>query len=110
MNSSEFLQLLVAQLQNQNPLNPTNPTTFVTQTAQLTMVQALQAVQTSSAQTNQEMGVMASTSMIGKTVSGTLSNGTPFSGLVSSVSVTASGPNLNVGSQSVPLASVSSVS
>ncbi len=53
---------------------------------------------------------MASTSMIGKTVSGTLSNGTPFSGLVSSVSVTASGPNLNVGSQSVPLASVSSVS
>jgi flagellar basal-body rod modification protein FlgD len=29
-----FLQLLVAQLQNQDPLNPTDSTTFVTQLAQ----------------------------------------------------------------------------
>jgi flagellar basal-body rod modification protein FlgD len=29
-----FLQLLVAQLQNQDPLNPTDGTTFVTQLAQ----------------------------------------------------------------------------
>ena len=29
-----FLQLLVSQLQNQDPLNPTDSTTFVTQLAQ----------------------------------------------------------------------------
>jgi flagellar basal-body rod modification protein FlgD len=29
-----FLQLLVAQLQNQDPLNPADPTTFMTQLAQ----------------------------------------------------------------------------
>jgi flagellar basal-body rod modification protein FlgD len=109
MNSSEFMQLLVAQLQNQNPLSPTDPTTFITQTSQLTMVQALQNLETSTTQSNQEIGVMASSSMIGRTISGTLSDGTPFSGTVSSVQVTSSGPQLNIGSSSVPLSSVTSI-
>jgi len=34
-----FLQLLVAQLQNQDPLDPSDPTQFVTQLAQFTQVQ-----------------------------------------------------------------------
>jgi flagellar basal-body rod modification protein FlgD len=33
-NQSTFLQLLVAQLKNQNPTQPTDGTTFVTQLAQ----------------------------------------------------------------------------
>lgn len=34
VDKNMFLQLLVAQLQNQDPLNPTDSTTFVTQLAQ----------------------------------------------------------------------------
>jgi flagellar basal-body rod modification protein FlgD len=34
VNSDMFLQLLVAQLKNQDPLNPTDSTQFVTQLAQ----------------------------------------------------------------------------
>ena len=34
-----FLQLLVAQLQNQDPTNPTDSTTFVTQLAQMQQLQ-----------------------------------------------------------------------
>ena len=37
--STEFLQLLIAQLKNQNPSNPTDGTTFVTQLATFTNVQ-----------------------------------------------------------------------
>jgi flagellar basal-body rod modification protein FlgD len=37
--STEFLQLLIAQLQNQDPSNPTDGTTFVTQLATFTDVQ-----------------------------------------------------------------------
>jgi flagellar hook assembly protein FlgD len=37
--STEFLQLLIAQLQNQDPENPTDGTTFVTQLAEFTGVQ-----------------------------------------------------------------------
>jgi flagellar basal-body rod modification protein FlgD len=34
VNQNMFLQLLVTQLQNQDPMNPTDSTTFVTQLAQ----------------------------------------------------------------------------
>ena len=50
-NKSTFLQLLVAQIRNQNPLNPTDGTQFVTQLAQfsqleqsLSMAQDLSAI------------------------------------------------------------------
>lgn len=35
-NTDTFLKLLVAQLQNQNPLQPSDPIEFVTQLAQFT--------------------------------------------------------------------------
>ncbi|MGH9440576.1 MAG: flagellar hook capping FlgD N-terminal domain-containing protein [Terriglobia bacterium] len=38
-NTAAFLQLLVAQLKNQDPTNPMNPTTFVTQLAEFNDVQ-----------------------------------------------------------------------
>lgn len=38
-NEDVFLQLLVAQLQNQDPDNPVDGTTFVTQLAQFTTLQ-----------------------------------------------------------------------
>ncbi len=36
-----FLQLLVAQIQNQNPLDPTDSTTFITQLAQFSDLEQL---------------------------------------------------------------------
>lgn len=39
-----FMQLLVAQIQNQNPLNPTDGTEYVSQLAQLTQVQSMETM------------------------------------------------------------------
>ena len=39
-----FLQLLVSQLQNQDPLNPTDSTTFVTQLAQFSQLEQTIAI------------------------------------------------------------------
>lgn len=36
-----FLQLIVAQMQNQDPMNPTSQDTYMTQLAQLAMVQSI---------------------------------------------------------------------
>ena len=41
-----FLQLLVSQLQNQDPLNPTDSTTFVTQLAQFSELEQVMAIRT----------------------------------------------------------------
>jgi flagellar basal-body rod modification protein FlgD len=41
-----FLQLLVSQLQNQDPLNPTDSTTFVTQLAQFSELEQVIGIRT----------------------------------------------------------------
>jgi flagellar basal-body rod modification protein FlgD len=41
-----FLQLLVAQLQNQDPLNPTDSTQFVSQMAQFSELEQVMGIRT----------------------------------------------------------------
>lgn len=41
LNMESFLQLIVAQMQNQDPMNPTSQDTYMTQLAQLAMVQSI---------------------------------------------------------------------
>ena len=45
-NSNTFLKLLVAQMQNQNPLNPADPTQFVSQLAQFSALEQTIAMRT----------------------------------------------------------------
>ncbi len=109
MNSQEFLQLLVAQLTNQNPLNPANPTQLMAQTAQLTMVQSMQTMQQEMTSMTGVSSEQAAVSMLGKNVTATDSNGNPLTGSVSAVNMTSTGPLLTVGSQQIPLASITGI-
>lgn len=84
-NSQTFLDLLVAQLKNQDPDNPTDPTAFMTEIAQLTAVQSQTSL-------NAEEQTVAADSMLGQTVSGTGSGGSKVSGTVTSVLLGSSGP------------------
>lgn len=105
-----FLNLLVAQLKYQDPLNPTSGTQFLSQTAQLTEVETMNQLESQVSQEVTSQQQMASTSMIGQTVSATLSDGTTVSGVVQGVSLTTSGgPTLDVNGTSVPLSAVQSV-
>lgn len=89
-NSQTFLQLLVAQLKNQNPDNPTDPTSFMTEIAQLTAVQSQTSL-------NAEEQTVAADSMIGRSVNGNQSTGQQVSGTVTGVILTSSGaPELEV--------------
>jgi flagellar basal-body rod modification protein FlgD len=45
LGQDTFLQLLVAEMQNQDPLNPMDSTTFVTQLAQFQMLDDLNAIE-----------------------------------------------------------------
>ena len=92
-NSQTFLQLLVAQLKNQDPSSPADPTQFMTEIAQLTAVQS-QTTLTAEEQT------VAADSMLGRAVTGTGSNGQPVTGVVSSVLLpTTGGPELELAGQ-----------
>jgi flagellar basal-body rod modification protein FlgD len=107
-NSQTFLQLLVAQLENQDPTNPTDPTSFMTEIAQLTAVQSQTSL-------SAEEQTVAADSMIGLTVAGTGSSGASLTGQVTGVLLSSSGaPTLEVDtgtdqSQNLALTSVTSV-
>ena len=84
-NSQTFLNLLVAQLKNQNPDNPTDPTSFMTEIAQLTQVQSSTAL-------NSMETTVAADSMIGQDITGNDTSGAAVTGKVSGVTLSSSGP------------------
>jgi flagellar basal-body rod modification protein FlgD len=93
-NSQTFLQLLVAQLENQDPTNPTDPTSFMTEIAQLTAVQSQTSL-------SAEEQTVAADSMIGLTVTGSGASGASITGQVTGVLLSSSGaPTLEVDSGS----------
>ncbi len=106
MGEQDFLQLLVAQLQNQDPMNPMDNTTYVTQLAQFSSLEQLNSM-------SDKLGTLDSSSaisMIGKQVAYTTtdSSGKPSSasGTVSGVNLQSGRPELIVGNTSVPLSSI----
>lgn len=74
LDSNAFLQLFIAQLQNQDPLNPSDPTELMGQLAQMTMVE--QSYNTATALNNlltaqNNTYAMSAVSLVGGTVTAT---------------------------------------
>jgi flagellar basal-body rod modification protein FlgD len=104
-----FLQLLVAQMKYQDPTSPADSTQFLTQSAQFTNLEKMENL-------SNQMGLMLSSqmafgasSLVGRSVSYTLPDGTSGAGTASGVEFGATGPVLTVGGVSVPISSVVSV-
>jgi flagellar basal-body rod modification protein FlgD len=109
VNADTFLQLLVSQLQNQNPDNPTDPTQFLSETADFEEVEQLTGLQTSMTSLVSSQQASAATSMLGQQVTGSDPSGNPVTGVVSGVQLTSNGPVLTVGNDTVPYSSVTAV-
>ena len=88
---NQFLQLLIAQMKNQDPTSPTDMSQYMSQFAQLSTVE--QAMQTNSKLDAllSSQSLSQANGLIGKTVSFTDSTGANFSGKVVSVSINSDG-------------------
>jgi flagellar basal-body rod modification protein FlgD len=64
INQTDFLQLITAQMKDQNPLSPSDPTQFVTQLEGMSQVSAMQSMQASM----QASSIMNGTSLIGHSI------------------------------------------
>jgi flagellar basal-body rod modification protein FlgD len=60
-NEEIFLQLLVAQIKNQNPLNPTDSTQFMSQLAQFSSLEQLISLNTTVGDIGSALGVTSDT-------------------------------------------------
>lgn len=87
---ADFLELLVAQLNNQDPLNPQDSTEFMSQLAQLETVQGIQDLNASFASFSESMlsnQALQATSLVGRNVlisaeKGHLQTGEPLTGYI----------------------------
>src|SRR5580700_988266 len=68
ISPTQFLRLITAQLQDQNPLQPADPTQFLSQLEGLSQVSSLQGLQTELASNIQAAQMASGTSLLGRTV------------------------------------------
>ena len=100
LGDNTFLQLMVAQLQDQDPLNPTDTSDYLSQLAQFTSLEQETNTATATQQLETQNESSEALSLLGKTVSYTDSSGAAQSGQVSSIDLTGTSPTLTIGSNS----------
>jgi flagellar basal-body rod modification protein FlgD len=93
-NSQTFLQLLVAQLKYQDPMNPTDPSQLLSQTAQMYSVTALNEMESNQQTAEASQATIDGTSLIGKSITATATDGSAVIGQATQVNVTSSGPQI----------------
>ena len=113
ISSSEFLDLMMDSLQDQDPLNPSSsdPTQYLTELAQMTSVEQETNTAQNTSDTAQAQSVSQAIGLIGDSVTYLdQTSGDKITGTVQSVQITSSGPTLTVdGSAGVALSSILNV-
>jgi flagellar basal-body rod modification protein FlgD len=102
LNQNDFLQLLVAQIQYQDPMNPQSDTQMASQMAQFTALQ--QATQSTTS-----LAMMQANGLVGSTVNVQIDQNTSTSGVVSGVVVSDGVPQITVDGQNYNVSQVTSV-
>ena len=102
LNQTDFLKLLVAQIQFQDPMNPQSDTQMAAQMAQFTALQ--QATESSSS-----LAMMQANSLVGSTVTVQVDSQTTASGIVTGVVLNNGAPQITIGSTNYNLNQVISV-
>ena len=101
LGKQDFLQLLIAQLRNQDPLKPMEDKEFIAQLAQFSSLEALQGLSTKIDGLAKTSGLEQATALIGKTIEASLADGSTLQGVVSQVRVVGGVPQLVVNNQMV---------
>jgi flagellar basal-body rod modification protein FlgD len=104
LTQSDFLNLVVSQLENQDPLDPESSSDFASQMAQFSSLTQMQDL-------NSSFGQMYGVNLLGKTVQATdTTTNTNYSGEVTGVSISSGTVYLPVNGTSIPASDVTSVS
>jgi flagellar basal-body rod modification protein FlgD len=109
LDSEVFLQLLVAQLKNQDPSSPMNTNEMIGQTTQLAMMEQLTALASTSTETFALTMRQTAADLVGRRATYLDADGKQHTGVVTSVSFAGATPQVLFGDVSVALDAVSGV-
>jgi len=114
LGKQDFLKLLMAQLQNQDPMKPMDDTQMIAQMAQFSALEATQSLQATMQATNNMQSVAQAGGLIGKYVQSSQADGASISGAVTGVNFTTTdgvtSPTLVVNGTDVDYSSIRKVS
>ena len=114
INQNQFLQMLMTELKNQNPMNPnsSDPMSFVTELAQFTQVEQETDTAQSTATIASGQNTASAIALLGHTVNYTdPTSGATDTGTVQSVEISSSGPTLTInGTAGISASAVDEVS
>lgn len=108
LGSQDFLNLMMKQLQYQDPMDPVSNTEFIAQQAQFSQLQTTNTMSDNIASNN---GVSQALSLVGQKVSLTDPNNkdNTITGVVSDASLNGKNSSITVNGKSYPISSVKSV-
>ncbi len=110
LGKDDFLMLLVAQLQHQDPLSPTDNTAFMQQMTAFSTVEQLTNLNASFAALQRQDQLSQAVSLLGRSIDYVDASGAERSGTTSSVTVADSGSvEIHVGSDTIGLGDVRGV-
>ncbi len=109
LGPNDFLKMMLAQLQNQDPLDPTNSNDMLQELSTLTQVSSSQNLQTTLSSMQLGQNLSDAGVLIGATVAGLSDDAQQIVGTVGSVTVTGGTPKLNIGSATMSLSNIESV-
>jgi flagellar basal-body rod modification protein FlgD len=111
LQPSDFINMMVTQLENQDPLDPTSDTDLLTQMSEIGQLQSTNSLQTSISSMVLQNQIGSGASLIGQQVTGTDANANSVTGLVSSVQVNGSAVSLQLSNGSLlPITQVNTIS
>ncbi|TPV52571.1 flagellar hook capping protein [Pseudarthrobacter phenanthrenivorans] len=109
MDGEVFMQLLVTQLQNQDPSSPMDTNEMIAQTTQLAMMEKLNQLATNAEENFSLQMRSAAAALIGREVSYTGADGQSATGLATAVSYAGQVPTVTVGGQPISLDAVTGI-
>jgi flagellar basal-body rod modification protein FlgD len=100
LTPNDFINLMVTELQNQDPTQPESNDELLSQMSQIGQLESSDSLQTTLSGLAQQNQIGAASSLIGKSVEGTDASNNPVTGVVTSVSIASTGVTLGLDSGS----------
>jgi flagellar basal-body rod modification protein FlgD len=110
VGKNQFLEILMAQLKNQNPLKPQKSGKFVDQMASLTSLEQMTQISDSMKSFQQSQKSQQFMTLLGKNVQAETTKGNTVSGEVESVKLTGDSTSVVIGGQDVGTKEIAAIS
>jgi flagellar basal-body rod modification protein FlgD len=106
MDVNQFLKLIIAELQNQDPLNPMDNAEMIRQLGEIRSIASTDKLSTTLDGVQLGQALASASNLMGRTINGLSDNNTQVNGVVERVTVVDGVPKLHVGQDKVDLKNI----